>query len=212
MNSNNKTIRFIFRVLIATLLPLFFSIYWFTSSSDGSISPKNEFLLLVYGRITNGSIIKVLEFEDYSEPEEKRSIQTIQAYKFFVYNYNFSPNEKTYIYDSASEYGEIPRYLKNVKIKPFEVNVKFLPNNPRINVVLNFYKPSFIFWLKRVLIAFIFLLIYIYLFTYYFVEWQNEFLNDPIISTPTIKLIKVFNSIFLILTVVIIGIISFVLS
>jgi hypothetical protein len=191
------------------LLPLLIFINWFISSSDASISPKNEFLLIKYGRITNGSIIKVEEFEDYPEPEENRSIQKLHASKFFVYNYIFSPNEKAIIFDSSIKDGEIPLFLKNVKIKPLKATVKFLPSNPKVNVVLTFHDPIFILWLKRVLIALMFLLIYIYFFMIYFIEGQKDFLNYPIISIRNIKLIKIFNSIFLFLTFASIAIISF---
>lgn len=185
---NKQNTKFVIRVLIGVLILIISTKLWFTeASSFFKLSPKDEYLLTILGINTEGKVIKIEKNEEY---EEGKEYGNIKSYEYFTYIYIFkSQNGFNHI-----DTGYTTNYSKILEVdsfKTYNVKVKYLPSNPKINIVIDLDgNPSlYLLFYNRILQYLITLFIYLYFFIKLINLWQIKYLNYSIIKDNFINIL-----------------------
>lgn len=150
--------------IIATLLliiaiPTFLIGHWI-SSYDGKRT-IDEYLLITKDKlITNGQLTKAEEFEN--EIENNNKIKYVSGYTF---EYTFYLPNGERIVSNGGQYGSLPLKKSIVDI-PYEVEVEYLKNNPRVNRIKGLWSNNetiYNWFVRNILSGFISLCIFLIL-------------------------------------------------
>ena len=131
MSEKNKIIYKLFKsILIGLLFP---TIFFYLFLEVNNFNPiKKEFLLITESKIrTTGLIIKAKHQENYIEMEGLRNQYEVLVLGY-IYYYTFISNKGEKIITEDFIYGELPNN-KNISQIPFQVNIEYLEENPKIN-------------------------------------------------------------------------------
>ncbi len=111
--------------------------------------PVDDLRLIINGKIVKGHITNAEEFS--FEYETNKGVKT--GYQHLC-KYYFTTLNGNKIIDSAVFGGQVPEYLKNSNRKAYEVEIEYLPNNPRIHKIRDFDIMDFREWfIKKFLIG-----------------------------------------------------------
>jgi hypothetical protein len=115
-------------ISIGLAIPVLGLWMWFSSYNN----PFNEFKLITNSRTAVGYINKAGQTSDIVEYNNDRSSKEV-----YSYNYEFSfhdSNGRAFI-GFGTENGFIPEYLDDLDIRPYQVVVEYLPDDPKVNRV-----------------------------------------------------------------------------
>jgi hypothetical protein len=113
-------------IMIGVAIPTIPIFIWLVSS----FSPINDYLLITNSTTTNGTITKAEEFIDVAENNDGR---TSEHYYYYVFDYSFNLPNGIKIESSGQEYGTLPDYLSDLSNNPYQVEVEYLSDNPKVN-------------------------------------------------------------------------------
>lgn len=117
--------------------------FWLTIWDSKFLNPiEKDFRLIVQKKIiTNGMITKAKWFEDVVESYNDRYVN-VDGYE---YSYTFSSNKGESITTESGTYGELPNDKQFSQI-PFQVNIEYLEENPKINRIIGLPENNKSLW------------------------------------------------------------------
>lgn len=115
-------------ISIGILIPTIAIIIWLFSS----FSPVNDFMFITNSKLTKGYIFKA---EQHYEEVSSNDGSDFKEIDYYTFKYDFSLSSNKKIIGSGKDYGAIPEYLVNLDSNPYEVNIKYLLNNPKVSRV-----------------------------------------------------------------------------
>lgn len=158
---NEITFNLVKSILFGLALPIAFCWLFFDPKNINPII--DEYRLIAEDRITTiGIITKAKSFEDYVESNEGRTIQRVSGYEF---SYTFSSNKDKKIISESFTYEELPNN-KQISQIPFQVNIEYLEEDPKINRIVGLNTNNKSLW--DVLRKMLFLPLMLFIFCCYF--------------------------------------------
>lgn len=129
---NKIKINLIKSIIIGLAIPIVAVWLWYNSSNN---NPTNEYLLITQSKTTEGFITNAGEREEEVEPDNGPS-----GIKYsFSYDYTFRlPNGKIISAYGVEDGSRLPDDMHDLAIKPYKVEVQYLPDNPEVNRVKDF--------------------------------------------------------------------------
>jgi hypothetical protein len=101
---------------------------WYSSYNN----PFNEFKLIINSRTAVGYINKAGQTSDIVEYNNDRSSKEVYSY---YYEFSFYDTNGRAFTGFGTENGFIPEYLEDLNIRPHQVIVEYLPDDPGVNRV-----------------------------------------------------------------------------
>jgi hypothetical protein len=131
-------------ISLGILIPVLGIILFAFSSISPIIKfPSSDIALLTRGKPGKGYITKIKQqFGDILN-------ETTNEYEsefFYLIKYSFSLPSGDKIYITEKREGEIPKTLEKIKIYPYEVDIKYLVDNPKISKIIGFENGNEKIW------------------------------------------------------------------